>query len=111
MAWGRVRPARDVPRGATSVPEGFRRQPVLRSIGAADLSGGAEDQFLGGRDDFIGQEFEQVILTGEADRFECTLFYEEIAEHGPVRAFLLKDRDKEDPPAKGQAHRHQTDLE
>ena len=69
------------------------------------------DQFLGGRDDFIGQEFEQVILTGEADRFECTLFYEEIAEHGPVRAFLLKDRDKEDPPAKAQAHRHQTDLE
>jgi hypothetical protein len=35
-----------------------------------------------------------VTLTGEADRFEHTLLYEEIAEHRPVFALLLKDRDK-----------------
>jgi hypothetical protein len=54
------------------------------------------DQPLGGRDDFFGQEFEQVVLIGEADGLQHTLLYEEVLKHRPALTFLLKDRDKGD---------------
>jgi hypothetical protein len=47
------------------------------------------DQPLGGRDDFLGQEFEQVVLIGEADGLQHTLLYEEVSKHRPVFTFLL----------------------
>jgi hypothetical protein len=33
------------------------------------------DQLLGGCDDFFAQEFEQLVLIGEADRLQYTLLY------------------------------------
>ena len=54
------------------------------------------DQPLGGRDDFFGQEFEQVVLIGEADGLQNTLVYQEVSKHRPVFTFLLKNRDKGD---------------
>ena len=36
------------------------------------------DQPLGGRDDFFGQEFEQVVLIGEGDGLQYTLVFKEV---------------------------------
>jgi hypothetical protein len=54
------------------------------------------DQLLGRRNDFFGEELKQVVLISEVHGLQYMPLYEEIREHRPVFAFVLKDRDKGD---------------